>query len=466
MPGERQVVKLKVERLAPEGEAIARAQGSSRVVFVPYGAPGDELEAEIVSAKGTYARAKILRVAAAGPDRVEPACAIHFRPGSAGLFCGGCDWQHLNYPAQLKYKRGIVEDCLRRIGKISGAEVLPTLASPYIWGYRNKVQSPFGRDGKGEIIAGFYAPQSHQIADFSACPVQPDLAVRLALRAKALARRLNWKVYDEKNGQGWLRHFFARTNSQGQALIALVARASEFPDQDLFIDEMRAGTPELASIYLNVQPEKTSVVLGPRWARLWGVPRIEEQVGKFSFSASPGAFLQVNTPAAEILYAAARSALTEGAPRFDRVLDLYCGVGTLAAWLAEAAEKIIGVEENADAVEDAWANARRNGIKNARFMAGRVESVLHRLSAELSGACAAVVDPPRQGLLPGALRALSHRAFERVVYVSCNPATFARDAGLLSRAGYRLERVQPVDLFPQTSHVELVGLLRRQNRGF
>ena len=465
MPGERQVLRLKVERLAPEGEAIARAQDSARVVFVPYGAPGDELEAEIVSTKGTYARAKIMRVVAPGPNRVDPDCPIHFRAGSAGLFCGGCDWQHLRYPAQLEYKRGIIEDCLRRIGKISGAKVLPTLASPHIWGYRNKVQIPFGLNGKGEIIAGFYAPQSHQIADFSACPVQPDLAVRLALKAKALARRLNWQVYDEKSGQGWLRHFFARTNAQGQALIALVVRSAEFPDEDRFVEEMRAGTPELASIYLNVQPEKTSVVLGPRWTRLWGVPRIEERVGKFSFSASPGAFLQVNTPAAEILYAAAREALTEGAPRFDRVLDLYCGVGTLTTWLADAADKIVGVEENPEAVQDAWTNARQNGIKNARFVAGRVESVLHQLSAELSGACAAVVDPPRQGLLPGALRALSHRAFERVVYVSCNPATFARDAGLLSRAGYKLERVQPVDLFPQTSHVELVGLLRRSRRG-
>ncbi|MDE1976499.1 MAG: 23S rRNA (uracil(1939)-C(5))-methyltransferase RlmD [Elusimicrobia bacterium] len=466
MSGQKEVLRLRVERMAPEGEAIARAEGSSRVVFVPYGAPGDMIEAEITAAKGTYARAQIRRVLEPGPDRIEPPCAIHFRPGMAGRFCGGCDWQHLGYEAQLKHKRGIVEDCLRRIGKMSDVEVRPTLASPHIWGYRNKVQIPFGFTDKGEIAAGFYSPQSHSIADFSACPVQPDLAVRLALKAKAAAQSRGWQVYDEKSGRGWLRHFFARTNARGQALVALVARTPDFPDRDSFIGELRGNEPSLASIYLNVHPEKTSAVLGPRWIRLWGAPRIEEQIGEFSFSASPGAFLQVNTPAAEVLYACARKALTEGAGRFGRVLDLYCGVGTLAVWLASAADKIIGIEENSEAVQDAWANARRNGVKNARFVSGRVETSLARVSRELSGACAAVVDPPRQGLLPGALRALTHRAFERVVYVSCNPATFARDAGLLSRAGYKLEQVQPVDLFPQTSHVELVGLLRRKNRGF
>ncbi len=466
MPGQKEILRLRVERMAPEGEAIARAEGSSRVVFVPYGAPGDLLEADVTTAKGTYARAQIRRVLEAGPDRVEPPCAIYFRPGAPGRFCGGCDWQHLSYEAQLREKRSLVEDCLRRIGKISGAQVRPTLASPYTWGYRNKVQIPFGLTDNGEIAAGFYSPQSHRIADFPACPVQPDLAVRLALKAKATARSRGWQVYDEKSGRGWLRHFFARTNAQGQALVALVARTADFSDRDTFVEEMREQEPSLVSIYLNVQPEKTSVVLGPRWIRLWGAPRIEEQVGKFSFSASPGAFLQVNTPAAEILYACAREALTEDAERFDRVLDLYCGVGTLAVWLASAADKIIGIEENSEAVQDAWANARRNGVKNARFASGRVETSLARVSRELSGACAAVVDPPRQGLLPGALRALTHPALERIVYVSCNPATFARDAGLLARAGYKLERVQPVDLFPQTSHVELVGLLRRKSRDF
>jgi 23S rRNA (uracil1939-C5)-methyltransferase len=337
---------------------------------------------------------------------------------------------------------------------------LPVLPSPQAWGYRNKVQVPFGA-ATGKLVAGFYAAGSHEIVDFSACPVQPDLSVKIALKVKELARRFSWQPYDERQGRGWLRHLFVRTNSAGRALAALVTRTPDLPKREEFVAEMTAAFPELVGLHQNHQPERTSVILGEAWRRLWGADTIEERIGKLSFLVSPGAFLQVNTPAAEVLYEEVLKALREGGKTFELGLDLYSGVGTLALWIAPAFRRVLAIEENRDAVRDAWKNAERNGIKNVRFLTGRVEAALSRMRGDLPPACAAVVDPPRAGLSQPALRFLTSKQIRRVVYVSCNPATFARDAGYLLRSGFTLARVQPVDLFPQTSHVELVGLFDR-----
>ena len=252
-----------------------------------------------------------------------------------------------------------------------------------------------------------------------------------------------------------------RTNTRGQALVALVTTSDAFPKRDEAIRELQAAFPEIIGLWQNIQPEKTSVILGPTWRHLAGAKQIEETIGPYSFLVSPGAFLQVNTGAAAVLYDAAAAALGHGGRKFDLALDLYCGTGTLTLWAARAARRVVGVEENRDAVKDAWKNAERNGVKNARFSVGRVESVLPRMRQELSGEAAALVDPPRAGCTVPVLRALTNRAFKRLVYVSCNPATFARDAAYLSKAGFTLAGVQPVDLFPQTSHVELVGRFDR-----
>jgi len=455
-----------VKKMAPEGEAIAFAQPeppqtSSRVVFVSGGVPGDRLEVGLVAAKSSFARARIKKLLEPGPERIPPPCPLHDYPGRPTPACGGCDWQQLNYEAQLRHKREIILDCLGRIAKIRDASVRPALASPKPWNYRNKVQIPFGVDKNGGIIAGFYASQSHQIVNFDACPVQPETTVRIALKVKELAARFGWPVYDESRHRGWLRHLFVRSDSAGQALAALVTHSADFPRREDFIAEMRASFPQIVGYYQNVQPLKTSVILGPQWKRLWGAAGIEETLGRLRFFASPGAFLQVNTEAAVLLYDAALQALQEGGKAFDLVLDLYCGVGTLACWLARAAPRLIGVEENPQAVRDAWASAERNQIKNARFYAGKVEAMLPKLKKDLPERCAAVIDPPRSGLSEPALRFLTNRSIKRVIYVSCNPATFARDAGYLSKSGFKLGTVQPVDLFPQTSHIELVARLDR-----
>lgn len=450
------------ERLAPEGEAIARAPGSPKVVFVPYAVPGDKLEVEVMSAKSSFARGRITRLISPGPERIEPPCPHHFAPGRPGAGCGGCDWQQLGYESQLKHKREIVVDCLRRIGKFQDADVYPTVPSPQPWGYRNKVQIPFGREHRGgAVVAGFYAAGSHRIVDLSSCAVQPELSVRIALKVKELAAQWDWPIYEEDSGRGWLRHLLVRTNAEGKALVALVSKTDDFPRREEFVAKIREAFPEIIGLHQNIQPLKTSVILGPKWRSQWGARAIEEKLGKFRFLVSPGAFLQVNTGAAEKLYDAALEAATSGDASFAQAFDLYCGAGTLTLWLSGSYPRVTGVEENQEAVKDAWRNAEMNGVKNVRFLAGRAESVLPKLRQELDKPSLVLVDPPRMGLSQAVLRFLTAPRFSRLVYVSCNPATFSRDANFLCHSGYTLKGVQPVDLFPQTSHVELVGLLDR-----
>lgn len=463
-------MKVRVERMTPEGQGLARPEGGGRVVFIPYAAPGDLLEVETRKVSSGYARAEIKAILEPGPGRVEPRCPLHYRPpGPSGdparpPVCGGCDWQHLSLEAQLEAKRGLVLDCLARIGKLPQVPVEPVFPSPEPWRYRNKVQVPVGREG-GRVVAGFYAPGSHRIVDFPDCLVQPELSVRLALKVKELAGALGWSPYDEASGTGWLRHAFARTTGEGKAMLALVTRTKDFPARERFVSAMREAFPELVSLFQNVQPMKTSVVLGPEWVKLWGEDRLEERLGPLRLGFSPGSFLQVNTPACEVLYEIALAELAQGGFRPELALDLYCGIGSISLWIAPAAGQVLGVEESRTAVEDARRNARANGVANVRFSAGRVETLLGEVRRALEraapGKAAAVLDPPRAGVGEAALKCLRSPALARVVYVSCDPATFARDAAWLVKYGYRLSSVRPVDLFPQTSHVEIVARFDR-----
>jgi 23S rRNA (uracil1939-C5)-methyltransferase len=462
-PSERSLVRI--ERMTPEGQGLGRSQdGPGRVVFVPYTAPGDHAEISLEKEKPGFAQGRLLRVVSPGPKRIEPRCPLHFKIGNP-LPCGGCDWQHIDYEEQKRSKRELVLDCLTRIGKLRDVPVHETLSSPQTWRYRNKVQVPFGMvDGK--VVAGFYAPGSHRIVDFSDCLVQPEFSVAIVLKVKALAQELGWPIYEEDKGRGWLRHLYVRTNQNGSALVALVTRSTDFPKREKFLAELQAAFPQVVSVFQNVQPMKTSVVLGPIWKHVWGRHFMEEKILGLTFRCSPGAFLQVNTPACEVLYGAARDFLGKGGFLPELALDLYCGVGTITLSVAGKARRVLGVEENKEAVQDAWENSRRNDIRNARFMGGTVESLLGKLRKELGrfprGSVAALLDPPRSGCAEPVLKSLRDPAFQRVVYVSCNPATFARDAAWLVSYGYRLKEVQPVDLFPQTSHIETVSWFDRE----
>jgi 23S rRNA (uracil1939-C5)-methyltransferase len=451
---------LTVERLAPEGQGIARAEGGGRVVFLPHSAPGDRVRARIREERKGCAFGEIVEVLTPGPGRVEPACPLHFRP-CGGACCGGCSWQHLSYESQLLGKAQMIEDGLRRIGRLGAARVDAVRPSPSQWRYRNKVLIPFGRGPGGEAVAGFFAPGSRRIVDFSDCPVQSGLSVRIALAVK----RMGLEPYDAAAHSGWLRHLFIRTNLEGRALVSFVTLTEGFPGEEAAVSALRRDFPEITGIHQCVQPHRTSVVLGERWRRVWGEGWIEESVGGVRLRVSPQSFLQVNTPASEVLFGVVRDLVLLGGFRPELVLDLYCGAGAIALSLAPLCGKVFGVEENRRAVSDARANASLNSAFNARFAAGRVETSLALVRKALeplpAGSACAVLDPPRAGCSEAVLKAVSCPAVDRIVYVSCNPATFARDACRLSKGGWSLGPARPVDLFPQTPHVECAALFRR-----
>ena len=452
-----------IKALATEGPGLAIPEGKTGpVIFVPFAAAGDRVQIEITEFKKNFARGKILKVLSPGPGRIEPACSLHFSESRKTEACGGCNWQHLDYAQQLIQKRNLVIDTLKKIGGFQNPHVKETLPSPQNWNYRNKVQIPFGKR-EGKVICGFYAAGTHHIVDFSDCPVQSEISVRIALRVKALAQEENWPIYDESSGGGWLRHLLIRSNYEGKALVALITRTDYFPKLREVLDSLTREFPQIVGIHQNIQPLKTSVILGPKWKKLWGQESIIEKIGPFLFKVSAGSFLQVNTPAAEVLYRAAMNALSEGG-RPPLILDLYCGVGTTSLWASKVSERVIGVEENPQAVKDAWENARLNKINRVRFLAGRAEAVLPRIARQMKEGSSVLCDPPRTGLAPHIPKALGRLPIGKIVYISCDLGTFSRDAALLSREGFSLRSVQPVDLFPQTAHVESVGIFERNPR--
>lgn len=445
---------IRIERLALEGDGVGR--NGTKVAFVPYGLPKETIEGDLIEEKKNYARYLPLRIREASPDRVDPPCPYHFKPGGPGRWCGGCDWQHLSPALQKKSKKDLVIETLMRLGGLTNPPVQDTITSPENWRYRNKVQIPFQRV-RGKLIAGFFAPQSHDIVEFDDCLVQPELSVKIFKSVKMLAEKFRWPAYDEDKRQGWLRHLLVRTNQKGDALVALVATSTHIDHRDEFVQQLRNQFPSIIGLHLNVQPAKTNVILGRHWVKLWGEDHLTEKMGGLTLSYSVAAFFQINTAAAEMLYLRAieEAQLTPE----STVIDLYCGVGGLSLIAAKKAAQVVGVEDVASAIEDAKKNARRNGITNTEFVKSSAEDFFSRqkhLRADV-----VILDPPRAGCDQAVTRGLLNISPSRIVYVSCNPATLARDIKALS-SHYRLETAVPVDMFPQTSHIEVIARLERK----
>jgi 23S rRNA (uracil1939-C5)-methyltransferase len=456
---------LDIETLALGGDAVARAGppgGRRQAVFVPYAAPGDKVRVERWEERPTYARAWVQEVLAPSADRADPPCPYFFKPGAAPeTVCGGCDWQHLRYEAQARAKRQLLIDAFQRIGRIARPAVEETRAAPEAWRYRNKVQVPFVSRGGG-TLAGFYAPNTHRVVPFQDCLIQSEDSVRVIHAVREWADRHGIAVYDADTDQGWLRHLLVRTNSQGEALVALVTRTAAFPDAVAFAEFLTQHCPAVKSIFQNVNMKRGNVILGPEWRHLHGRRYLQETLLGLKFRLSPGSFFQVNHAMAETLYRQVE-AFVDPAPD-DSILELYAGVGAIAQLLARRARRVWGVEENPQAVADAVQSAQWNGLRNVRFIQGRCEAVLAqgRFNQRAGDVMNAVVlDPPRAGCDPAVLRRAFRLAPRRIVYVSCDPATLARDARYMATGGYHLKRAVPVDLFPQTAHVESVSLFER-----
>jgi 23S rRNA (uracil1939-C5)-methyltransferase len=456
---------LTVDDLAFGGEGVGRVDGY--VVFVPGGLPGDRLRVRMTEARGRFGRAAIESVEVPSPDRVEAPCPYFGR-------CGGCRLQHLAYEAQLAYKAAQVRDCFERLGGLPDVEIRPILPAPAVYGYRNKMEFTVTGTAGAPVIGLHQADRYDVVLDIERCLLQSDTMNALLAEVRRAARERGLTIHDPDSGQGLLRFVTIREGRRtGEAMVNLVAAAPDVETLAPVADDLRRRVPAVASVVLNVNAKKASVAVGTEEHILAGRDVITESLhdpgrgaagavdppGALTFQVSASSFFQTNTLQAERLFALVMEACALEGP--ETVIDLYSGTGAISLLLARRCRRVYGIELSAAAVADAVRNARANGIDSCTFLAGEVRHVLPDLVQQGVRAEVVVADPPRAGFHPRALTALAALGPGRIVYVSCNPSTLARDLGDLARRGYRVEWVQPVDMFPQTPHIEAVACVRR-----
>lgn len=440
-------VILEITALSHEGDGIGRCSGL--VVFVPRSAVGDVLEAKIVKVLKNRAYAIILKILTPSPYRVENDCPVFSR-------CGGCTLRHIDYTHELQIKSGWVSDSLARIGGVQIALESP-VPSPAIARYRNKAQYPVRRVN-GEIHAGFFAKRSHGLVPVSDCLLQPEFFKEIVAQVIRFAKTYSVEPYDETSGTGILRHIFIRhAEVTGETMLCLVINAPELPFPAPLCDALKRSCPTVKTVLINENTENTNVIFGKTTRVIMGSGTVTDKLSGVNVTLSAESFYQINRSAAEILYA---EALRYADPlKNDVLLDLYCGAGTIGLSMAKGVGEVIGVEAVAEAVGDATLTARSNGISNARFIhadAALEAGVLKNIGARPD---IVIVDPPRKGLdekLPACLAALKPW---KLVYISCNPATLARDIQRLTTHGFQLQKARAVDLFPRTAHIETVTLM-------
>ncbi len=450
-----QLLTLRIERLSNDGSGVAHSS-EGEAVFVPGTAPGDEAQVRIVKDCGRYAFGILDKLLTPSPDRIPVDCAV------AGP-CGGCSLRHLDYAAELRAKQESVADAFRRIGGLD-VPVLDALPSPEVDRYRNKVQFPVGRDKDGAPCIGFYAGRTHRIVPCPDCKLQPGVLNDIGNTLCAFFAAHGIQPYDEERGKGLVRHIFLRRGAHsGQIMVCLVCTRPKLPHSDELVALLREKFRDIATILINVNAKKTNVILGEESVTLYGPGCIEDALCGVPVRLGPLSFYQVNTLAAERLYGvAAEYAQLEPD---DVLLDLYCGMGTIGLSMAGHCRELIGVEIIPEAIDSAKANAARMGdavAAKSRFFCADAGEAAVRLAAEGLRPDVIMLDPPRKGCDETTLSAVVQMSPRRVVYVSCNPSTAARDAAWLGQHGYRAEKVQPVDLFPRTKHVEAIVSLQRE----
>ena len=442
--------ELQIDRLGTSGEGVGRYDNFT--VFVPNALPCETVSVIIEEVKNSYARGRIKQILHESVDRVAPLCQLYEE-------CGGCQLQHLSYEAQLHAKRAQVVDALIHIGKLPQIPVMETLRAEEPWNYRNKMQFPIGRNS-GKIVIGCFAQGSHRIINTKNCHIQRAENNDLANAAREIAEQLHIPVYNEDTHKGVLRHIVGRVGRSNDLMAVIVTATKQLPRAKDFVRMLRERLPNLVSVHQNIQTYRNNVIMGRDTQLLWGRPTIIDSLGRLNFHISPRSFFQVNTRQAERLYEQALAyADLHGT---ETVIDAYCGTGTITLFLAQKARKVYGIEIVQPAILDARKNARDNHIKNAEFIVGDATTVMPALYKQGIRPDVVVVDPPRAGCTETVLRTFANMKPQRIVYVSCNPATLARDLAILKELGYLAQEVQPVDLFPQTSHVEcLTKIVRR-----
>lgn len=436
-----------IEGYSSEGLGVARLDG--RVLFVHGGVRGEVCTVLVMKVLKHVAFAKVKTVLEPSPHRAEPACLWFGK-------CGGCTFWHLDYEEELEAKRRKVADALERIGG-QRVEDLPIFGSERMLHYRNKAQYPVAPPQR----IGFYRARTHEVIPVETCLIQSTAAERVAAAVRRWMEAYGIPAYDEGCGKGWLRHVYVRTARNEDALVCLVAASARAEHAAELVEAVREAWPQTVGIVLNINAKPGNVILGDRYQTLWGQNYLMDELCGCRFKLSVPSFYQVNRDQAERLYetAAEFAALRST----ETVLELYCGTGTITLTLAKRAGRVIGAEIVPEAIADARENAERNGVENAEFFCGDAAEVAAKCATEGLRPDVIVVDPPRKGLAQEVIGAAVAMAPDRIVYVSCDPATLGRDVKLFSQQGYALQKAAAVDMFPRTAHVETVVLLQREN---
>lgn len=436
-----------------EGEGVSKMDDFT--VFVPGAMEGESGLIKIVKVNKNFAFGKIINLDKISENRVEPICSIY-------KHCGGCKVQHYNYKSQLKLKKQRVIDSLKRIGKldIDKIKIEDTIGMDNPYRYRNKIQMPV-RAKNGEIKIGFYKSRTHEVVDVNKCFIQDEQADQIIEIIRNWMKKHNISAYDEESGKGLIRHIMVRKAFKNKELMLVIVTNKDKNIQYIeeLIEELTKKISNIKSIIQNINCKKTNVILGEKCITLWGKDTITDYIDKFKFNISPLSFFQVNPVQTEVLYKKALEfADLKGK---EIVFDAYCGTGTISLFLSQKAKKVYGVEIIKEAIDNAIDNAKENKVNNAEFFVGKSEDIIPDLIDKGIKADVVVVDPPRKGCEKSLLEAIATIKPKRIVYISCDPSTLSRDLGILDELGYETKEVQPVDMFPQTSHVECVALMSR-----
>ncbi len=441
------LVSIKITSATAEGSGVGKTD-EGIAVFVPQSAIGDELLVRILKVKKTYAFGKIEKILAPSPSRVEPDCPVFSK-------CGGCVWRHISYDEECRIKEQKVIDAVTRIGGIETVAFKPIIKNDNIARYRNKAQFPVGLDRNGKPLIGFYSFHSHRIVDCGDCVLQPQIFSKVIEITKEFIKITNADIYDERTGKGRLRHVYIRMGEvTGELMVCYVVNGNGLKKEDLLVNMLKKNLPMLKSVIINSNREKTNVILGQKNRTAYGTDYITDELCSLKFKISPFSFWQVNRRQAEKLYNKAKEYANLNSDEI--LLDLYCGTGTIGLTMAKECKMLIGAEIVEQAIADANENAKANSINNARFICADASAAAKQLRDEGLNPDAVILDPPRKGCGEELIKTISQMSPKRVIYVSCDPATLARDLKYFSHYGYTAEEIIPCDMFSRTAHVESV----------
>ncbi len=444
--------EIRITNVSSDGNGVGTIDGFT--VFVPMSAMGDLLKIVIVKVLSRYAIGRLLEIKEPSEYRVSPGCPAYKR-------CGGCHMQHIDYKAQLEIKRGFIESAMQRIGGFTDLSCEDVIGMDCPERYRNKCIFPIGKDKDGNVVSGFYAKRSHTIIPIDDCMVGNEINNRITAAVKEYMIKNNVSAYDEEAHKGAVRRVFIRDGREsGEIMVVISANAKDLPNKNELVGGLLSVSDKIVSVYLNINQTRTNSVLGDENKLLYGKPEIEDTLLGIRFKISPHSFYQINPYMTEKLYNKALE-FAQITPD-DKVLDVYCGIGTISLAAAKQAGHVTGIEIVEQAVRDARKNAENNGIENAEFFADSAEDAVPKLLKSGMKPDIVILDPPRKGSDEATLGAIAKAAPKRIVYVSCNVSTLARDAKFLSGLGYTPTRCVGVDMFPHTSHIEVVCVMSRE----